>query len=133
MTDLTRPYELTFEARPQYLYAQVKADTITEQIAAGYLREVADKCRELECDRLLLHRDIPEMLATGTLFFVAADFQKMISGIRTAFVNPHLSNRNELDFAVTVGTNRGADYAVFDNDADAEAWLLRSLPHLPDD
>lgn len=118
-------YTLTLDERPGYLYAHVKAPIITEEIAMGYLKEVAARCVELGSERLLIHRDIPEMLPDGALFFVAVDFQKMISGIRTAFVNPHLTNDEALDFAVRVGLNRGADYATFNNDTDAEAWLMR--------
>lgn len=124
MPDSDKPYELRLEERPGYLYAHIKAPTVTEQIAMSYLREVAERCASLQYKRLLVHRDIPDMLPTGTLHHVAAEFQQMISGIRTAFVNPHLANKTDLDFAVTVGQNRGAQYGVFINDADAELWLL---------
>ncbi len=124
---MTHPYELMLEPRPGYLYARIKADTITDKVAMRYLRKVTARCRALKCDRLLLHRDIPSMLPTGSLFFLASEFQQRVRGIRVAFVNPYPSNEPDLTFGVTVGTNRGADYAVFDNDADAEAWLLNGV------
>jgi hypothetical protein len=65
------------------------------------------------------------MLPDGDLFFVSAEFQRRLSGIRTAFVNPFEHNREPFDFAVTVGQNRGGQYGLFDNDADGEAWLLQ--------
>jgi hypothetical protein len=125
MNEADKPYQLTFEERPHYLYVRITAPTITEPIAMSYLREISDKCSEIKCKRLLLHRDIPEMLPDGVLFFVAAEFQRMIAGIKTAFVNPYMANESSFNFAVTVGTNRGADYGTFNNDADAEAWLLK--------
>ncbi len=124
MNESDKQYELTLEEREGYLYARVEAHTITEEIAMEYLQEVTDRCRELNCERLLVDRDIPAMLPDGTLFFVAAEFQKMIAGVRVAFVNKYLSNDDALEFAVRVGVNRGADYGIFDNQQDAERWLL---------
>jgi hypothetical protein len=128
MNEADKQYELTLEERPGYLYARVEANKITEEIAMGYLHEVTDRCRDIDCARLLVDREIPEMLPDGALFFVAAEFQKMIKGIRVAFVNKFVSNDDALDFAVRVGMNRGADYGTFNNLADAERWLLGSSP-----
>lgn len=126
MPEPSENYALTFEERPGYLYARVAADFINREIAMAYLTEVADRAHFLQTERLMLHRDIPAMLPDGVLFFVTAEFQKMIDPIKTAFVNPHLSNADAFNFAITVGTNRGARYNIFKNDTDAEAWLLRS-------
>lgn len=125
MADPTTPYELTFEVREHYLYAHVVATTIDEKSALSYLRKVAARCNELEATRMVLYRDIPVMLPDGVLFMVTTEFLEMIRGIKTAFVNPHISNEDAFDFAMTVGLNRGADYALFNNVADAEAWLLK--------
>lgn len=65
------------------------------------------------------------MLPHGDLFFVSAEFQRRLSGIRTAFVNPFEQNSEPFDFAVTVGQNRGGQYGLFSNDPDGEAWLLQ--------
>jgi hypothetical protein len=119
------PYELTFHEREGYLYAHVKASTITEDIAMSYLREIKARCARINCIRLLIDRDIPATLPDGKLFFVAAGFQKMIQGIKTAFVNPYISNDDSLNFAIMVGTNRGGDHAMFNNVAGAEKWLLK--------
>jgi hypothetical protein len=125
MSVLPQHYQLTFEERPGYLYAHVTAEIINRQIALAYLSEVAGEARRLKAARLMLHRDIPAMLPDGVLFFVTAEFQEMIIGIKTAFVNPYLTNEDAFNFAITVGTNRGARYNVFNNDTDAEIWLLR--------
>jgi hypothetical protein len=121
----TTPYELTLEERPGYLYARVKAATITEEIAQSYLHKVARRCNDLDSTRLLLHRDIPATLPSGIAFFIATEFQSLIQGIRTAIVDPLVSNREDIDFAVTVANNRGGDYRAFTNDTDAEEWLLK--------
>ena len=125
MSEPSAEYELSFEERRGYLYARVKADIINRQVAMGYLTEVAARARRNESERLMLHRDIPAMLSDSVLFFVTAEFQEVIDGIKTAFVSPYLSNEDAFNFAITVGTNRGARYNVFNNDDDAEVWLLR--------
>jgi hypothetical protein len=126
MSNPTQPYELTFEERPGYLYAKISAEIINREMAISYLTEVANRAKGLETERLMIHRDIPEMLPDGILFFVTAEFQQMIVGIKTAFVNPFLSNEDAFRFAITVGQNRGANYNIFTNDGDAETWLLRA-------
>ena len=120
-------YRLTFEERSEYLYAKIKADTIDEDIARAYLREVEAQCARIKCGRLLLHRDIPAMLPDGVLYFVAEAFQEMTRGVKAAFVNPYEANQKSIDFAVTVGINRGGHYKTFTNDTDAEQWLLKGL------
>jgi len=126
MADPAPPYKLTLEERPHYLYTHIEADAITEDIARSYLRKIATRCSETECERILIHREIPDTLGDSAQFFIASDFQKMTAGIKTAFVNPYLSNEATLSFAMTVGNNRGGDFALFNNDADAEKWLLTS-------
>lgn len=125
MSDPDKAYELRLEERSGYLYAHVTAATITEEIAFAYLEEVLVKCRSGGHRKLLLHRNIPAMLPDGDLFFVASEFQRRLKGIKTAFVNPFDKQTETFDFAVTVGTNRGAWYGLFANDTDAEEWLLR--------
>lgn len=124
MNDAERPYELTFEERPQYLYAVVKAEVIDRQSALSYLREVSAKCREMDYENLILKRDIPVMLGDSDLFFTTNDFLEMMRGIRVAFVNPHLTLEDEMRFAVMIGTNRGAMFTVHSSLAAAEQALF---------
>lgn len=124
MLDPTPTYELTLDRRPGYLYARVKADVLTEETALGYLVAVADSCRKLNYDRLVVHRDIPATLPSGAFFAVATDVVDKLRGIRVAFVNPYPHLDEDLRFGVMVGNNRGAKYAVFSNHEEAERWVL---------
>jgi hypothetical protein len=40
-------------------------------------------------------------------------------------VNRHAKIHDEMNFAMTIGTNRGANYRLFDNVEEADAWLSR--------
>ena len=57
--------------------------------------------------------------------FVTAEFQEMIVGIKIAFVNHLLTSEDAFNFAITLGTNRSARYNVFNDNTDADVWLLR--------
>jgi hypothetical protein len=116
-------YTLYFEDRPGYLYARVEAETIDAENALEYLFKVADRCDETKCERLMLERDIPVMLPPGDLFFTTQKFLERVKGIRVAFVNPHAPIREDMKFAIMIGTNRGAMYSLHDNTASAERWL----------
>lgn len=124
MTDHSHTYQLKFEERPGYLYAVVRSENIDLETALSYLSEVANKCEEINIDRLLLERDVPVMLPAADLFFIANAFLEMIKGRRVAFVNRHSPIETDMKFLITIGTNRGAHYKLFDDVEAAEKWLM---------
>lgn len=124
MTNSKQPFELRFEERPGYLYAYAKAETLTEKSALAYFREILDEAVRLGQTQLMVERDIPVMLAAGTLFFTTTEFTEMIQGMRVVFVNPYAELDDDMNFAITIATNRGADYTVVRNVEAAEKWLL---------
>lgn len=124
MTDQAEPYELRFEKRPGYLYAHVKAETMTGEIALRYLRQIMAEAARLDQLRLIIEREVPVMMSAGTLFFATTEFTDMIRGMRVAYVNPYPDLDKDMDFAQTIATNRGADYTVVRNVEAAEKWLL---------
>ena len=121
---ISQPYELRFEERAGYLYAYAKAEKLTEEIALAYVREIVNEAARLDQTRLMIERDIPVMLPPGTLFFTTKEFTTMIRGLRVVFVNPFAELDHDMNFAVTIATNRGADYTVVKNVPEAEKWLL---------
>lgn len=118
------PYSLTFEERPGYLFADLKAESIDEEGIRSYVLELVDKSNEVALGRILLYRDIPSIMSVTSMFETVRESLEALRGKKLALVNPHTSIEDDLKFGVTVGQNRGGDYAAFDNIADAEAWLL---------
>src|SRR5512132_3772728 len=110
--------------RPEYLYAFVQAKDIDRDTAVDYLGRIADRCEDLECSRLLLERDIPVMLNESDLYFTTNDFLRMLNGVKVAFYNPHISIEAAMKFAIVIGNTSGANFAVYSDFAEAEAWLL---------
>jgi hypothetical protein len=118
------PYELTFDKRPSYLYAVIKADSIDRETALRYLHELADKCTEVNAERVMLERRIPAMMSDADNYLIIQDIIKIIGPRRMAVVNPYDSNNEAMAFSNLVGANRGLPYRMFDSTDDAEAWLL---------
>ena len=118
------PYILRFEEREGYHLAEIKADTIDGPTASAYLKEISTKCQELMARRLLIVRDIPTMLYSGTLYFTTKDFMESIRGTKIAFVNPHPSIHERMKFAILIAGNAGAAVNIHETIAEAEKWLL---------
>jgi hypothetical protein len=64
------------------------------------------------------------MLPSADLFFTTQDFLKMVGNKRIAFLSRHATIHSEMEFAILVGTNRGANYRLFNDLARAEEWLV---------
>ena len=120
-----RPYELSFEARPEFLYARVAAPTINRSLKLDYLAEVLLKCAQSRCKQILLDRDIPSMIADEEFEQTIEDVVKASEDVSIAFVNPHKTIEPVLKKFVSGGKRRGARFRYFaDRDA-AEKWLLK--------
>ena len=125
MSEIDKPYTLTFEERDDYLYIRVQADSLTRREAFRYLREVADKCCELGSDRILIERDIMTVFPRADTYFLAEKFTELMMGRRVAWVNTHSAHDESIKFALLVGNNRGAVSDVHSTIEDAEKWLMR--------
>src|SRR5688572_30803071 len=125
MTTAATPYELNFEQRPDYLFAKVTADTITTETAIAYIQEIGAKCAELKFSRVMIYRDIPAVISTGSIYFLVHDLASILRGVKVAFVNPHPENQKGLDFATLFGSNRGGKFSLHSDIASAEEWLLK--------
>ncbi len=122
---MTKPYLITFTVNPEYLYADLKGETISAEIIRDYIREIVAKSNETGKHRILLYRDIPAVLSGGEVFFTVSESLDALMGKKLALVNPHLAIESAIDFGVTVGQNRGGNYRSFNNVAAAEEWLLK--------
>jgi hypothetical protein len=117
-----KPYKLTLIDRDLYVYAHIKADTVTREISSQYLAEIVEACKGYGKSHLMIYRDIPEMLSAENIKGVGTTFLEIIGGIRTAAVNPYLSEKELL--AAVEHLPEANTYRIFTNFRDAEAWLL---------
>lgn len=124
MPEPDKPYTLNFAERPGYLYAHLTSETISEAIIRGYVSEIVAESDSTGRDRIMLVRDIPVVMTEGDVFHTVTDSLDMLRGKKLAIVNPHEVIEKELQFGMTVGQNRGGNYAVFADETAAEEWLL---------
>jgi|SRR6187399_2101690 len=120
---LLRPYTITFETRPNYLYARVAAPIINRTIKLDYLAELLLKCAEVRCDQVLLERDIPVMMSKHDIESTIDDVLRASENVRIAFLNPHKPIEKDLRRFVNLGNRRGGKFRYFADHEDAEKWL----------
>jgi len=125
--DSSRPkaFTLRFEERPEYLFAYVKGEKDSYEISRKYWREVADECRRIKCEKVLIEEDINDELSTTETYRLTSEIPNFgFSGIRVAFVDRHPTQQESNKFGELVATNRGLFVKVFDTVDRAEEWLL---------
>ena len=124
MTSPDKPYELIFDERPGYLFAHLQGDTISVEVIRDYIAEIVAKSNTTGKQRIMLYRDIPAVLPESQTFFTVSASLEALRGKKVALVNPHADIQREVEFGVTVGLNRGGNYANFNDVDTAERWLL---------
>lgn len=123
--DFSKPYELTFEYRPEYLYVFVSGEKDNYEISKQYRTEIAEECKKTGVKKVLIEEDIAENVSMPDMYKFASEIPQLgFFGIRVAFVDRR-PNRPQLNqFGETVATNRRLFSRVFDNFAEGEASLL---------
>ena len=130
MNEPTKPYELTFDKRQDYLYARITAEETDPATALDYWKAIVAKCHEYDAKRLLVKQMIPGGLSTADTFNLAGEVARMgIFGLKVAFVDPFTENYEAHQFGEMVASNRGMWAKVFTTTPEAENWLLQSQFH----
>jgi hypothetical protein len=120
-------YKVHVEDRGNYAYARISAPTITRSMALMYLGEIVYACAEMRQKRLLLDRDIPDVMPDNDMLDVMKEFVRMGSGMRVALVNKHVPITDSLRRAMSVGAEKGADFNYFSDLEEAKQWLMREM------
>jgi hypothetical protein len=121
----SKPYELTLEYRPKYLYAFVRGEKDSYEISRQYWQEIADECNKSGIRKVLIEEDIKENISMSDMYRFASEIPELgFHGVRVAFVDRQESQHQLNQFGETVATNRGLVSRVFNNFAEAEKWLL---------
>lgn len=124
MADLNRPYIIDFKMRRGYLFAKVTSDSMSLDISIACATDIAKKSTECGTKNILLLRDVQGTMPDSDLFLASTHLIDLTKGKRVAFVNPYPEIAEDLEFAVRIGTNRGAVHRLFGSVESAEKWLL---------
>lgn len=120
----SKPYQLKFENRPEYLYASITAERETLEICEAIWSEIAQQCSREKCGKLLVEQDIPDV--DMSYFEKYECVNKLISvfmKIDIAFAGSYIEQMQLNKFTELVATNRGLSFKVFNNFDAAEKWL----------
>lgn len=121
--DEGKGYKLEMEQRDGYIYAVASGERLTAQISAAYWNEIAGRCFESECDKILIEKAFVQPVGPGDMLLMADHLGKLLPGRHIAFVDRfHHDDINEL--GKKLARNREVMMQIFDNIADAEKWLL---------
>jgi hypothetical protein len=119
-----KPYELSFEERPAYLYAYVEGEHDSYEISRAYWQEVADEAVRTHFRRVLIDENIVECGSMAECFRLASEIPEMGFGnARIAFVDRYLEQNDVNEFGELVASNRGAQTKIFNDVQSAETWL----------
>ncbi|MFT3744427.1 MAG: hypothetical protein QM785_09030 [Pyrinomonadaceae bacterium] len=124
-TKPAKPYRLTFEERPSYLYAYVEGEKDNYDISRAYWQEVADMVVRIGSECVLIDENIVESGSFADVYRLASEIPEMGFGrARIAFVDRFLDQSEVNEFGELVALNRGANGRVFNDVKTAESWLL---------
>jgi hypothetical protein len=121
----SKPYNLEFEERTDYLYAYVSGDNHKLDIVRQYWSEIAEECRRTKCGKLLIVKNIKEIISKTEMYQIASEVQGMgFFGIKIAFVDQYVEQYAVNKFGELVANNRSIYIKVFNTVEEAENWLL---------
>ncbi len=122
-------YSFTSEAKDGFLHVRVRGDN-NAAVVRRYIREMIRTCQQEGCPNVLIEEmlDGPR-LSVGDVFAIVAEEGEGARGIvrHIAFVDVNSSSPENMKFAETVASNRGASIGMFTRIADAEKWMRKKL------
>ena len=83
--DEGKGYTLEMEQRKGYLYAVAGGEKLTAQISAAYWNEIAGRCFESECDKILIEKAFVQPVGPGDMLLMADHLGKLLPGRHIAF------------------------------------------------
>lgn len=123
MSRTPQPYTLSFEQRPEYLYAYVEGEKDNYDISISFWRDIAAECARLQARRVLVDENIKGNVSMADMYKVAAEIPSMFSGIAIAFVDRYADQQEINQFGELVAQNRGVRGRYFKSIDAAEEWL----------
>lgn len=124
-SNISKPYNISFENRSGYLYVYVNGEHDSYEISRAYWLEIAGKCATANAGKVLIEEDIPEDVSMGEMYQLASELPQFgFAGVRIAFVDRYIEQQDLNQFGELVANNRGLHAKVFNDVAEAEKWLL---------
>ena len=125
--EVKKQYSLEFEDRGRYLFARIKGERGTLEIALSYWTNIARHLMKSGHKNILVIEDIPEMISIAEVHQLVTGLSELpIKDVTLAFVDMYAEHSSLNNFGILVGENRGFSMAAFDTEEDAENWILEN-------
>ncbi|MGQ0543353.1 MAG: hypothetical protein ACT4O9_16145 [Blastocatellia bacterium] len=116
-------YTLDMEMRGEYLWVLAGGEKLSAEIATAYWTEIAEKCSEENCRKILIEKDFPESVEPGEMLQMADKLGQLLRESRIAFIDRH-DHEDINELGKKLARNRNVLMQLFNNVKDAEKWLL---------
>ena len=119
-----KPYQISFEQRPDYLYVYVEGEHDSYSISHAYWSEISLECERVKASRVMVEENLTESGSVVEMYQIASEIPGMFSGVAIAFVDRHADQAELNEFGELVAVNRGVTGKFFVDAEDAKEWLL---------
>jgi hypothetical protein len=117
-----KPYSIEMEDRGEYLWVLVGGEQLTAPISAAYWREIAEKCFELDRQKILIEKNFAKSVGPAEMLEMAENLGRLLPTRRIAFLDRYNhASINEL--GKKLARNRDVMMQTFKNAGEAEKWL----------
>jgi len=120
-----RNYQIKFEHRENYLFADVSGqDTVENSIA--YWTDILNECEKYNFQKVLVYEEMVGTLSKSELYKLNKSLSKLgLDKIRRiAFVDKFGTNSDQNTFGASMGLSEGIKYMLFESLSEAEKYLL---------
>lgn len=121
----TQPYTLTFEHRPEYLYAFVGDGTDSLEVSKEFWLRVLTECENRNYSKALIEEDLDGKIPLADLYELAVWLTQLkFENLLVGFVDRRIDHLDQNKFGELIANNRGFRVTVLESVAEAEKYIL---------
>lgn len=120
-----QPYTLTFEHRPEYLYAFVGDGTDSLEVSKEFWLRVLTECENRSYSKALIEEDLDGKIPLADLYELAVWLTQLkFENLLVGFVDRRIDHLDQNKFGELIANNRGFRVTVLESVAEAEKYIL---------
>lgn len=116
MSEAADAFDLSFERRPEYMFATLACRRLDPAMALEILGEIMERAADMHCKRVMVQCDLTGIENDTDLLQAMLELASMRSGTRVAFINCRDSKFEHPAIS--------DDFKLFDDQETGEKWLL---------
>ena len=115
-------YTIEMDQRDEYLYVLVGGKKLTAAISVAYWNEIAAKCFEIKCRKVLIEKNFEESVSAEEMLRMADHLGALLPNHLVAFVDRY-GHHDINELGKRLARNRLVMMQTFDGVPEAERWL----------